>query len=122
MILAMSKDIRVVIIKLADRLHNMRTLHHQPPERQKAIALETLDIFTPLAHRLGMNAVKQELEDLCFKYLEPIAYQDIARKVGLRRIEREENIRLVIRSLSEKLDENNIRYEIDGRSKHLYSI
>jgi GTP diphosphokinase / guanosine-3',5'-bis(diphosphate) 3'-diphosphatase len=122
MILAMSKDIRVVIIKLADRLHNMRTLKHQPPERQKAIADETLDIFTPLAHRLGMNAVKQELEDLAFKYLEPAAYQDIARKVGLRRIEREENIRLVIQSLSEKLDENNIHYEIDGRSKHLYSI
>jgi len=122
MILAMSKDIRVVIIKLADRLHNMRTLNHQPPERQKAIALETLDIFTPLAHRLGMNAVKQELEDICFKYLEPEAYQDIARKVGLRRIEREENIRLVIKSLSETLDEHNIRYEIDGRSKHLYSI
>jgi guanosine-3',5'-bis(diphosphate) 3'-pyrophosphohydrolase len=122
MILAMSKDIRVVIIKLADRLHNMRTLHHQPEERQKAIALETLDIFTPLAHRLGMNAVKQELEDICFKYLEPEAYQDIARKVGLRRIEREENIRLVIQSLSEKLDEHNIHYEIDGRSKHLYSI
>ncbi len=122
MILAMSKDIRVVIIKLADRLHNMRTLTHQPPERQKAIALETLDIFTPLAHRLGMNAVKQELEDICFKYLEPEAYQDIARKVGLRRIEREENIRLVIKSLSETLDEHNIHYEIDGRSKHLYSI
>ncbi|HPF88459.1 MAG TPA: RelA/SpoT family protein, partial [Candidatus Limiplasma sp.] len=122
MILAMSKDIRVVIIKLADRLHNMRTLNHQPPERQKAIALETLDIFTPLAHRLGMNAVKQELEDISFKYLEPEAYQDIARKVGLRRIEREENIRLVIKSLSETLDEHHIHYEIDGRSKHLYSI
>ena len=74
MILAMSKDIRVVIIKLADRLHNMRTLRFQPEDRQKAIASETLDIFAPLAHRLGMNAIKQELEDLSFKYINPDAY------------------------------------------------
>ena len=122
MILAMSKDIRVVIIKLADRLHNMRTLKFPAAGTAKGHRAETLDIFTPLAHRLGMNAVKQELEDLCFKYLEPEAYYDIAHKVGLRRIEREENVRMVIQSLSEKLDEHNIHYEIDGRSKHLYSI
>ncbi|NLV57412.1 MAG: bifunctional (p)ppGpp synthetase/guanosine-3',5'-bis(diphosphate) 3'-pyrophosphohydrolase [Clostridiales bacterium] len=122
MILAMSKDIRVVIIKLADRLHNMRTLRFQPEERQKAIAKETLDIFAPLAHRLGMNAVKQELEDLSFKYIDPQAFHDIAQRVGLRRTEREENIRMVIGELSEKLDAQRIHYEIDGRPKHLYSI
>lgn len=122
MILAMSKDIRVVIIKLADRLHNMRTLRFQPEDRQKAIAEETLDIFAPLAHRLGMNSVKQELEDLSFKYIDPEAFHDIAQKVGLRRAEREENIRMVIGELSEKLDAQHIHYEMDGRPKHLYSI
>lgn len=122
MILAMSKDIRVVIIKLADRLHNMRTLRFQPEARQKAIAEETLDIFAPLAHRLGMNSVKQELEDLSFKYIDPDAFHEIAQKVGLRRTEREENIRMVISELSEKLDAQHIHYEMDGRPKHLYSI
>ncbi len=122
MIFAMSKDIRVVIIKLADRLHNMRTLRYQAEDRQRAIAGETLDIFAPLAHRLGMNAVKQELEDLSFKYLYPDDYHEIAQKVGLRRAEREENIRMVIGQLSEKLDAQGIRYEMDGRPKHLYSI
>ena len=122
MILAMSKDIRVVIIKLADRLHNMRTLRFQPEERQKAIAHETLDIYAPLAHRLGMNSIKSELEDLSFKYIDPDAFHDIAQKVGLRRTEREENIRMVISELSEKLDAQHIHYEMDGRPKHLYSI
>lgn len=122
MILAMSKDIRVVIIKLADRLHNMRTLRFQPEERQKAIAHETLDIYAPLAHRLGMNSIKSELEDLSFKYIDPEAFHDIAQKVGLRRTEREENIRMVISELSEKLDAQHIHYEMDGRPKHLYSI
>ena len=122
MILAMSKDIRVVIIKLADRLHNMRTLRFQPEERQKAIAHETLDIYAPLAHRLGVNSIKQELEDLSFKYIDPDAFHDIAQKVGLRRTEREENIRMVISELSEKLDAQHIHYEMDGRPKHLYSI
>ena len=122
MILAMSKDIRVVIIKLADRLHNMRTLRYQPEDRQKAIASETLDIFAPLAHRLGMNSIKQELEDLSFKYIDPEAFHEIAQKVGLRRVEREENIRQVISELSEKLDAQHIHYEMDGRPKHLYSI
>ena len=122
MILAMSKDIRVVIIKLADRLHNMRTLRFQAENRQRAIAHETLDIYAPLAHRLGMGSVKSELEDLSFKYIDPEAFHDIAQKVGLRRTEREENIRMVISELSEKLDQQNIRYDMDGRPKHLYSI
>ncbi len=122
MILAMSKDIRVVVIKLADRLHNMRTLRFQPEDRQKAIAHETLDIYAPLAHRLGINSVKSELEDLSFKYIDPVAFHEIAQKVGQRRVEREESIRRVISELSEKLDEQHIHYEMDGRPKHLYSI
>ncbi len=122
MILAMSKDIRVVLIKLADRLHNMRTLRYQPEARQVAIARETLDIYAPLAHRLGVFAIKQELEDLSLRYIDPAGYQDVVQKVGMKRAEREENIRLVISELSAKLDEQHIRYDIDGRPKHLYSI
>ncbi len=122
MIFAMSKDIRVVLIKLADRLHNMRTLTFQPQDRQVAIARETLDIYAPLAHRLGVYAIKQELEDLSLRYIDPEGYKFVAQKVGMKRAEREENIKLVISQLSGKLDEAGIRYEIDGRPKHLYSI
>lgn len=122
MILAMSKDIRVVLIKLADRLHNMRTLRFQPERRQVAIARETLEIYAPLAHRLGVFAIKQELEDLSLRYIDPVGYQDLVQKVGMKRAEREENIRLVIQELSQKLDEQHIHYDIDGRPKHFYSI
>ena len=122
MILAMSKDIRVVLIKLADRLHNMRTLKFQNPERQAAIARETLDIYAPLAHRLGVYAIKQELEDLSLRYLDPAGYQNLVVKVGQKRSERQENIRTVIGELSDKLDEAHIHYDVDGRPKHFYSI
>lgn len=122
MILAMSKDIRVVLIKLADRLHNMRTLRFQPVDRQVSISRETLDIYAPLAHRLGVYSIKQELEDLSLRYLDPEGYQDVAKKVGMKRAEREDNIKLVISELSQKLDEMGIQYEIGGRPKHLYSI
>ena len=122
MILAMSRDIRVVLIKLADRLHNMRTLRFQPEDRRVAIARETLDIYAPLAHRLGVYAVKQELEDLSLKYIDPEGYNRIVHLVGMKRQEREESIRLVIDELSERLDQQHIRYNIDGRSKHFYSI
>ena len=122
MILAMSKDIRVVLIKLADRLHNMRTLKHQPEARQVAIARETLDIYAPLAHRLGVYAIKQELEDLSLRYIDPAGYQNLVQKVGQKRSERQENIRMVIAELSAKLDEQHIHYDIDGRPKHFYSI
>ena len=122
MILAMSKDIRVVLIKLADRLHNMRTLKFQPEDRRIAIARETLDIYAPLAHRLGVYAIKQELEDLSLKYIDPDGYNRIVHLVGMKRAEREENIRLVISELSERLDQQHIHYDIDGRSKHFYSI
>ena len=122
MILAMSKDIRVVLIKLADRLHNMLTLRFQSPQRQAAIARETLDIYAPLAHRLGVYAIKQELEDLALRYIDPVGYQEVARKVGMKRAERENNIRMVITELSQKLTEAGIKYDVDGRPKHLYSI
>ena len=122
MILAMSRDIRVVLIKLADRLHNMRTLRFQPEDRRVAIARETLDIYAPLAHRLGVYALKQELEDLSLKYIDPEGYQRIVHLVGMKRAEREESIRLVIDELSERLDQQHIHYDIDGRSKHFYSI
>ena len=122
MILAMSKDIRVVLIKLADRLHNMRTLRYQPEDRRVAIARETLDIYAPLAHRLGVYALKQELEDLSLKYIDPDGYNQIVHLVGMKRAEREESIRLVIDELSERLDQQHIHFDIDGRSKHFYSI
>ena len=122
MILAMSKDIRVVLIKLADRLHNMRTLKSQPPESQRRIAQETLDIYAPIAHRLGVYKIKQELEDLCLRYLDPEGYHNLIVKVGMKRAEREANIRSVISTLSDKIKEMNIHYEIDGRPKHFYSI
>jgi len=122
MILAMSKDIRVVLIKLADRMHNMRTLKSQPPASQKRIAQETLDIYAPLAHRLGVYKIKQELEDLCLRYLDPEGYQNLINKVGMKRAEREANIRNVMEILSDKIKESNIRFEIDGRPKHFYSI
>ncbi len=122
MFLAMSRDIRVVMIKLADRLHNMRTLSFQPRDRQVAIARETLDIYAPIAHRLGVYTVKQELEDLSLRYIDPEGYQDVARKVGMKRAEREENIKLVIAELSHKLEEAGMEFDVAGRPKHLYSI
>jgi len=122
MILAMSRDIRVVLIKLADRLHNMYTLRFQPVDRQKAIARETLDIYAPLAHRLGVYALKQDLEDLSLKYLDPDGYNNIVHLVGMKRAEREESIRMVIDELSDRLDAQHIHFDIDGRSKHFYSI
>ena len=122
MFLAMSRDIRVVMIKLADRLHNMRTLNFQARHRQVAIARETLDIYAPIAHRLGVYTIKQELEDLSLRYIDPEGYQDVARKVGMKRAEREENIRLVIDELRKKLDEAGMEFDVAGRPKHLYSI
>ena len=118
MILAMSRDIRVVLIKLADRLHNMRTLKWQRAERQVPIARETLDIYAPLAHRLGVYALKQDLEDLSLKYLDPDGYNNIVHLVGMKRAEREANIRMVIDELSARLDEGGnygrILREADG--------
>ncbi|GHU70157.1 (p)ppGpp synthetase [Clostridia bacterium] len=122
MILAMSKDIRVVLIKLADRLHNMKTLKYQPKDRQLAIAQETLDIYAPLAHRLGVFSVKSELEDLSLSVIDPEGYKDLAHKIGMKRAERESFIKAVIDSLRDELDEAGIACEITGRPKHFYSI
>lgn len=122
MFLAMAKDVRVIFIKLADRLHNMRTLSYLPPDRQKMISKETLDIFAPLAHRLGMWRIKWELEDLSFKYLEPEKYREISRLVAKTRKEREEHIQEAIAIIRSNLDSLGIKAEIQGRPKHLYSI
>ncbi|MBR6028067.1 MAG: bifunctional (p)ppGpp synthetase/guanosine-3',5'-bis(diphosphate) 3'-pyrophosphohydrolase [Clostridia bacterium] len=122
MVLAMSRDIRVVLIKLADRLHNMMTLDSQKPERRRPIAQETLDIYAPLAHRLGVYAIKQELEDLSLRYIDPEGYQNLINLVGQKRNERQEKIRMIIDELSARLDEQKLHYDIDGRPKHFYSI
>jgi GTP pyrophosphokinase len=122
MLVAMARDIRVLMIKLADRLHNMRTLHYLSPEKQRAIGQETLDIYAPLAHRLGMAKVKGELEDLALKALHPEAYDDLQRRVAKRRLEREAEINQVVAILSKKLAEVGIPGQITGRPKHFYSI
>ena len=122
MIIAMSKDIRVIIIKLADRLHNMRTLEYMSDEKKKEKALETLEIYAPLAHRLGISKIKWELEDLSLRYLDPVNYYDLVEKVSKRRKEREAYIQNIIGSLSKKLDDMGITYEISGRPKNFYSI
>ena len=122
MFLAMAKDIRVVLIKLADRLHNMRTLKYQKPERQVPIARETLDIYAPLAHRLGVYTIKWELEDLALRYIDPDGYYDLVAKVGMRREEREKLIASVTRQLQDSLRKTGIKAEIEGRPKHFYSI
>ncbi|ABB15732.1 MULTISPECIES: RelA/SpoT family protein [Carboxydothermus] len=122
MFLAMAKDIRVILIKLADRLHNMRTLKYHNPEKQKEIARETLEIFAPLAHRLGIYRIKWELEDLAFRYLDPDNYYDIVEKIAKTRAKREQYIQQVISILEEKLKSYNIKAKIEGRPKHLYSI
>jgi GTP pyrophosphokinase len=122
MLVAMARDIRVLMIKLADRLHNMRTLQYLAPEKQRQIARETLDIYAPLAHRLGMAKVKGELEDLALKVLHPEAYDDLQRRVAKRRLEREAEINQVIAILSKKLGEVGIQAQITGRPKHFYSI
>lgn len=122
MLLAMASDIRVIIIKLADRLHNMRTLKYMPKEKQKRISKETLDIYSPLAHRLGISKVKWELEDLCFRYLHEEEYYDLVHQISEKRVERETYIAQIIKDLYSKLEEAEIDSDIDGRPKHFYSI
>ncbi|MGA3131625.1 MAG: bifunctional (p)ppGpp synthetase/guanosine-3',5'-bis(diphosphate) 3'-pyrophosphohydrolase [Terracidiphilus sp.] len=122
MLLAMVSDVRVVLIKLADRLHNMRTLEHLKPERQEAIARETLDIYAPLAHRLGMGKVRGELEDLAFRYTDPVSYERVAEAVEARRIEGEQFLRGVEDTLVEQLRENSIQARVEWRIKRLFSI
>src|SRR3954469_21886200 len=122
MILAMVDDIRVVLIKLADRLHNMRTLEHLQPERQKQIAQETLDIYAPIAHRLGMGKVRGELEDLAFRYTDPIAYEQIQKAVEARRKSGEDFLNKTVKFIEGKLKENGVEAKIEHRIKRLYSI
>jgi guanosine-3',5'-bis(diphosphate) 3'-pyrophosphohydrolase len=122
MLLAMVSDVRVVLIKLADRLHNMRTLEHLKPERQEAIARETMDIYAPLAHRLGMGKVRGELEDLAFRYTDPVSFEQMSAAVEARRIEGEQFLRGVEDTLVEQLRENNIEARVEWRIKRLYSI
>lgn len=122
MLLAMVEDIRVVLIKLADRLHNMRTLRYLPPEKQVSVARETLDIFAPLANRLGIWQIKWELEDLALRYMEPKTYKTIAKQLDERRIDREEYIQHIIETLRTELKQAGIQAEITGRPKHIYSI
>ncbi|MFO0660369.1 MAG: bifunctional (p)ppGpp synthetase/guanosine-3',5'-bis(diphosphate) 3'-pyrophosphohydrolase [Polyangiaceae bacterium] len=122
MVVAMSRDIRVLLIKLCDPLDNMRTLDHMKPEAQERIARETMDIYAPLANRLGMARLKAELEDLAFRYLEPEAYRDLAGKVAKTQKERDRYIQDVCRTLQSRLAEHGFKAEVYGRSKHLYSI
>ncbi len=122
MMISMARDIRVIIIKLADRLHNMRTLEFLPAHKRERIALETREVYAPLAHRFGMAKIKWELEDLSLKYLHPEAYRDIAEKVDLKRDEREAYIQEVIAPLRAALEKEGITADISGRAKHLDSI
>ncbi len=122
MFLAMAKDIRVIIIKLADRLHNMRTLKYMPEHKQKEIARETMEIYAPLAQRLGISRVKIELDDLALKYLEPDAYYDLVEKIALRKMQRDEYVQGLVEEVREHIKEAGIEAEIYGRSKHFFSI
>lgn len=122
MFFAMSHDIRVVIIKLIDRLHNMRTLEFMRENKQLEKAKETLEIYSPLAHRLGMSKIKSELEDLSLKYLDPIAYEEIRTNIKQKKGEREQYVADIIETLEKKLKDINIKFQISGRAKHFYSI
>lgn len=120
--IAMAKDVRVILIKLSDRLHNMRTLQYMREEKQKRISAETLEVYAPIAHRLGISEIKNELEDLSFMYLNNDKYHEIAHLVEKRKVERDDQVRHMIKEISEMMDEHHISYRIFGRSKHLYSI
>ncbi|MGN1344849.1 MAG: RelA/SpoT family protein [Traorella sp.] len=120
--IAMAKDVRVILIKLVDRLHNMRTLQYQSSEKQQKIAAETLEVYAPIAHRLGINEIKNELEDLSFMYLNREKYFEIAHLVEKKKAERDGQVSKMIEEISHLLSEHNIEYRIFGRSKHLYSI
>lgn len=122
LLLSMVKDVRVILVKFADRLHNMRTLQYVNPDKQRRIAQETLEIYAPFANRFGLGRIKWELEDLSFKYLNKDAYEEIAHKIKSKRKEREAYIKKFTEPIIEKLNEYNLKFEMNGRPKHLYSI
>ncbi len=122
MFLAMAKDIRVILIKLADRLHNMRTLQYMKPEKQKEKAKETMEIYAPIAQRLGISKVKVELDDLSLKYLQPDVYEDLVKKIELRKEERENFVTEIMQDIGEHIENAGIKGEISGRVKHFFSI
>ncbi|MCR5269083.1 MAG: bifunctional (p)ppGpp synthetase/guanosine-3',5'-bis(diphosphate) 3'-pyrophosphohydrolase, partial [Lachnospiraceae bacterium] len=122
MLLAMAKDIRVIMVKLADRLHNMRTLQYMQPEKQIEIARETLDIYAPLAQRLGISKLKVELDDLSLKYLEPDVYYDLVDRIAIRKVERERYVQEIVEEVSMHIKNAGIEAHIDGRVKHFFSI
>ncbi len=122
MLLAMAQDVRVIIIKLADRLHNMRTLGAMPGQKQRDKALETMEVYAPLAHRLGMKGVKEELEDLALKFLDPVAYNEIENQLALRKEERESFLQLIKERLNHRLEQEGHKYYIEGRVKSIYGI
>ncbi len=122
MFLAMAKDIRVILIKLADRLHNMRTLQYMKPEKQKEKARETMEIYAPIAHRLGISKIKVELDDLSLRYLEPDVYYDLAEKISLGKDAREEFVKSIVKEVSSHMEEAGIEAKVDGRVKHFFSI
>ncbi len=122
MFMAMAKDIRVILIKLADRLHNMRTLNYMTEAKQREKAQETLDIYAPLAHRLGISKIRTEMEDLCFKYLNPDAYYDLKEKIERKKVERESFVNSIVNDVKEKMAQSGIKGKVEGRSKHFFSI
>ncbi len=122
MFMAMAKDIRVILIKLADRLHNMRTLNYMTEAKQREKAQETLDIYAPLAHRLGISKIRTEMEDLCFKYLNPDAYEDLKEKIERKQIEREDFVKSIVSDLKQRMEQSGIKGKVVGRSKHFFSI
>lgn len=122
MFLAMAKDIRVILIKLADRLHNMRTLKYMKPEKQKDKARETMDIYAPIAQRLGISKVKIELDDLSLKYLEPGAYYDLVEQIAQRKTARDDYVQLLVDEVKSHIEKAGIKAEIYGRAKHFFSI
>ena len=122
MFLAMAKDIRVILVKLADRLHNMRTLQYMKPEKQKEKAKETMEIYAPIADRLGISRIKTELDDLALKYLEPDVYYDLAEKISLRKDSREAFVKSIVDEVKSHMDDTGIECKVDGRVKHFFSI
>lgn len=122
MFMAMAKDIRVILIKLADRLHNMRTLNYMTEAKQREKAQETLDIYAPLAHRLGISKIRTEMEDLCFKYLNPDAYYDLKEKIERKKVEREAFVNSIVNDVKQKMEQSGIKGKVEGRSKHFFSI